>query len=355
MLSTTRKIRVLTVDDSIFFQKVLKEKLSTYNPNIEIIAQAFHANDALKKLEQITPDVITLDVEMPGMSGIELIKVITSRKPIPIILVSSLNLSVFDALSNGAVDFIQKPDMSSPAMLDTVLQRLANKIVIGSHSKVRALTRTATQPILPTLQRSSMSYGNSHSRNHKIIAIGASTGGTEAILEVLKSLPTHIPGIVITQHMPAGFTKMYAERLNRICNIEVKEAQNGDMIRPGLALIAPGGLQMKVVKSLQGYSVSCYSGATVSGHCPSVDVLFSSMAEQVGANGIGIILTGMGRDGAQGMLQMHKAGAYTIGQDRASSVVYGMPMEAYNLGAVTTQVSCSQIATTLIQYLNKQS
>ena len=362
-----RKIRVLTVDDSLFFHRLLQDSLNKINPNIEIIGKAFNAHDALEKIHSLSPDVVTLDVEMPGMSGIELTKVIMNQKPTPIILVSSLNLSVFDALSNGAIDFVQKPDLKNNYTTSAFLSRLASKIVIGSHARLTkkapihnslATERKTEHPnsskTVPTSTSAHIQprLKTSLTLNSKIIAIGASTGGTETILEILRQLPTHIPGIVITQHMPAGFTKMYAERLNRICKIEVKEAKNGDVIKPGRALIAPGGLQMKVVKGSSGYSVSCHPGNNVSGHCPSVDVLFSSMAEQVGSNGIGIILTGMGRDGANGMLQMHKAGAYTIGQDKNSCVVYGMPMEAYKLGAVSVQSPCSNIPSVLINYLN---
>ena len=186
-----------------------------------------------------------------------------------------------------------------------------------------------------------------------IIGLGASTGGTEATLAVLEKLPANIPGIVITQHMPEGFTEMYAQRLNRICSMEVREAKNGDEIHPGLALIAPGGKQMEVVRSGRSYMVQVHPGAKVSGHCPSVDVLFSSIAKNVLINKVGIIMTGMGRDGADGLLSMRQSGAFTIGQDKESCVVYGMPMVAYNIGAVCTQASCDNIPSVLMNHLKK--
>lgn len=187
-----------------------------------------------------------------------------------------------------------------------------------------------------------------------VIAIGASTGGTEATLSVLKNLPADMPGIVVTQHMPEGFTKMYAERLNRICKMEVREAKSGDQIRPGLVLLAPGGKQMRVVRLGAGYAVNCVAGEKVSGHMPSVDVLFDSVSNVVRDKAIGIILTGMGADGAMGLLRMRKSGAYTIGQDRESCVVYGMPMEAYKIGAVTKQAALQDIPQLLIKKLSEK-
>lgn len=190
-------------------------------------------------------------------------------------------------------------------------------------------------------------------RNRTIIAIGASTGGTEAILAILKELPADLPGIVVVQHMPPGFTKMYADRLNGLCSMEVREAKTGDRIKPGLALIAPGDAHMRTVRIGQEYSVQCSPGERVSGHCPSVDVLFHSVARAAKGDAVGILLTGMGRDGAAGLLAMREAGAYTIGQDQASCVVYGMPMAAYEIGAVTTQAACNQIPYVLNTYLRK--
>lgn len=362
-----KKISVLVVDDSSFFRQMIITFLSS-QPNIEVIGYAINAYDAKVKIPKLKPDVVTLDVEMPGLNGIEFLKQLLPTYPVPVILVSSLNLSVFDALSAGAVDFVRKPDTTgSAAGKELFFKALLGKIQAASISKVRvprniAASTTHTAPIhrpAPTVAKTATSATPMPSKlsanvlNTTIIAIGASTGGTEATLAVLKKLPADIPGIVITQHMPEGFTAMYAQRLNRVCAMEVREARNGDVIRPGLALIAPGNMQMEVVRANGVYSVRCHPGAKVSGHCPSVDVLFSSMAKNVSIHQVGIIMTGMGRDGANGLLEMRKKGAFTIGQDKDSCVVYGMPMVAYNIGAVTTQSSCENISSVLLNHLRK--
>ncbi len=346
-----KKIRVLVVDDSMLFRKVLIDNLSK-KPNLDIIGYAVDAFDAQKKIPQLKPDVVTCDVEMPRMSGIDFVKQLLPKYPVPIILVSSLNLSVFDALRAGAVDFVSKPDMSREYDVKTFINALTLKISIAAKAKVKV---PGTPSALPTINRSASLKCNMSvlSQNSTVIAIGASTGGTEATLEVVRNLPADTPGIVVTQHMPEGFTKMYAERLNRICKMEAKEAENGDKIVKGRILIAPGNLQMEVVRVGVSYTVRCYSGEKVSGHRPSVDVLFHSMAKSVGKNGIGIILTGMGKDGADGLLAMRKKGSYTIGQDKDSCVVYGMPMVAQNIGAVCQQASCANIANVLMNHLNK--
>lgn len=360
------KIRVFVVDDSIFFRQALINHLQTRN-NMEVIGYAASAMEARTKIPSMRPDVVTMDVEMPGMSGIDFLKELMPKYPVPVILVSSLNLSVFDALSAGAVDFVQKPDMSKSYSVDSFYSMLYSKIYIASRANVKAgIQRQAPVPGAGALgsgaaagaaqaPRAGLSSGLSQAiQNNMVIAIGASTGGTEATLDVLQRLPADMPGIVVTQHMPEGFTKMYAERLNRICKLEVKEAQNGDRIRKGLVLIAPGGpLQMRVDKDLKGYYVSCQPGDKVNGHRPSVDVLFSSVAKKVGRNAVGIIMTGMGRDGASGLLEMRQAGAFTIGQDKESCVVYGMPMVAYEIGGVCIQSSCSNISNVLLGQLRK--
>lgn len=316
-----------------------------------------NAYDALRRIPELKPDVLSLDVEMPRLSGIDFLKELLPKYPLPVILVSSLNVSVFDALSNGAVDFVKKPDMSKNYSTQLFLNNLASKIRIASTAKVRVPQRMQpTAKASPFFKTGPASFANQSSLklNLEVIAIGASTGGTEATLQVLQQLPADIPGIVITQHMPEGFTKMYAERLNRLCKMEVREAVNGDKIERGVALIAPGGdCHMKVVRLGSGCAVNLYQSEKVNGHRPSVDVLFHSMAHIVKSNGIGIILTGMGSDGAQGLLAMKQAGAYTIGQDKESCVVYGMPMVANQIGGVTIQASCSSIPHILTSYLNK--
>ena len=366
------KVKVLVVDDSSLFRQALIQHLSS-QPGIEVIGYAINAYDAKQKIPQLKPDVLTLDVEMPGLNGIEFLKQLLPTNPLPVVLVSSLNLSVFDALSAGAVDFVRKPDMTVRNSKDTFFESLTVKVMTAAKAKVRisqpntpAPNSTAPAPApapagAPGTARPRSAQGTARpmpfaalSRNvldSTIIGLGASTGGTEATLEVLKRLPGNIPGMVITQHMPEGFTEMYAQRLNRICNMEVREAKNGDVIHPGLALIAPGAKQMEVVRSGRNYIVQCRPGAKVSGHCPSVDVLFNSIAANVSINKVGIIMTGMGRDGADGLLKMRQSGAFTIGQDKESCVVYGMPMVAYNIGAVCTQASCENISNVLMNHL----
>ena len=370
----SKKIKVLIVDDSLVFVNFLSKELPHADKNIEIVGYAMNAADAMRKIPSTKPDVITLDVEMPRTNGIDFLKELLPKHLLPVILVSSLNVSVFDALSNGAVDFVKKPDMSRNYSSRVFVQSLASKINIASNATVKLPrvfrgssvlkkdTAAAPQPTTPTpapaIRRpvlssvpSSKLTNRSPKLNDFIIALGASTGGTEATLQVLEQLPADIPGMVITQHMPEGFTQMYAQRLNRLCKMEVKEAVNGDIVRRGLVLIAPGGeCQMKVVRVGTNYTVRIYPGEKVSGHRPSVDVLSVAQAAKSGA--VGIILTGMGQDGAYGLLDMHKAGAYTIGQDKESCVVYGMPMVAQNIGAVTIQASCANIPSVLMNYLN---
>lgn len=355
MLSIHRKIRVLVVDDSAVARTFLTKGLASF-PRIEVVGYAVNALDAKNKIERLAPDVMTLDVEMPGTNGIDFLKQLLPVHPLPVILVSSLNLKVFDALAAGAVDFVRKPDGTENRQ--QFLNSLAQKIVVASCAKVHrphtaasvpspAAAASSTASSIPTLGH--MSGGLD--LDHTIIGLGASTGGTEATLEVLKRLPADIPGMVIVQHMPVGFTSMYAERLNRLCQMEVREARNGDEIHRGLALIAPADLQARVVRMGSRYTLACQPGEKVSGHRPSVDALFSSMASVVKCPMVGIIMTGMGRDGADGLLQMRKAGAYTIGQDKDSCVVYGMPMVAYDIGAVAIQASCENIAGVLMTHL----
>ena len=343
MWSANKKIRVMVVDDSILARTILTQGLGK-SPRIEVVGTAFNPQDAMAKIPQLKPDVITSDVEMPGMSGIDFLKLLLPKYPVPVILVSSLNLRVFDALSAGAVDFVRKPEAGQGN--DAFINALTMKVISAAGAKVRQAPAGITKaaPVAPLGQRANL--------DQVIIGLGASTGGTEATLEVLKRLPADIPGMLIVQHMPTGFTQMYAERLNRLCNMEVREAKNGDEVRRGLALLAPADYQMRIVRSGTRYTVSCAQGEKVSGHRPSVDALFFSMAEQVRCKMVGIIMTGMGRDGADGLLQMRKAGAFTIGQDKESCVVYGMPMVAHNIGAVQIQASCENIASVLLRQLN---
>lgn len=340
-----RPIRVLVVDDSIMFRNMLVKGLNA-DPNIEVVAEAEDAYAARDAIIKYKPDVMTLDVELPRMSGIEFLKKLMPQYPLPVVMISSLNNKVFDALEAGAVDFVNKPTNLNQAQLnDFLAQELAAKVKIASTAKVGKLKR-----VDPVTAASSVSVVG---HKDSIIAIGASTGGTEAIFEVVKGFKRDIPGVVIVQHMPPGFTKMYAERLNNQCEVAVKEAQTGDRVLPGQVLIAPGDRHMRLVKVAGAYQVECNGTDRVNGHCPSVEVLFNSVAKVAGKNAIGVILTGMGGDGAKGLLEMRNAGAKTIGQDAASCVVYGMPKVAYDIGAVQYQMTLSAIAGKVYSLLSK--
>ena len=341
-----KKIRTLIVEDSIFFRKLLITKLTEF-PRIEVVGCAVNAFEAKNKVEELNPDVMTLDVEMPGMNGIEFLKKLLPARKLPVVLVSSLNLNVFEALSAGAVDFLRKPDMSGQGGIEGFFKELSRKIVAASIANMKA----ASVPRAPVLM-ANPPLTESPKLDSVIIALGASTGGTEATLEVLKRLPANTPGIVIVQHMPPGFTKMYADRVNGLCKMHVKEAQHGDNVTRGKVLIAPGDMQMKLIKMGTQYKVNCFTGEKVSGHCPSVDVLFDSAAA-AGSSAIGIIMTGMGSDGAKGLLKMRQRGSFTIGQDEATSIVYGMPKIAKELGAVMVQASNTTIADVLQRQLNQ--
>lgn len=366
----TKKIRLMIVDDSIVFRSWLLQNLGA-DPRFEIVGYAVDALDAKNKLPILKPDIMTMDIEMPGMTGMEFLKEVLPIHPVPVILVSSLDVRVFDALAAGAIDFVRKPSTKEGAK-EAFLTTLKSKLSVGANAHVRLPSSYSSGGTVPsasmssTISATSLSHGTTASSASSsfgrtpfmnsgidLIAIGASTGGTEAILEVVRQFPARMPGIVITQHMPPGFTSMYAERLNRLCKLEVKEAAHGDKVQPGLILLAPGGLQMRVVRMGTGYSVSCTNEAKVSGHRPSVDVLFDSVASNVKNRAIGVILTGMGADGAMGMLRMRKAGAYTIGQDKETCVVYGMPMEAYKIGGVCQQVALSAIPQAVLAQLAK--
>ena len=337
-----KKIRVMVVDDSMVARGMIINGLSAH-PRIEVVGYAINTLDAKAKIPQYKPDVVTMDVEMPGQSGIDFLKQYLPTHPIPVILVSSLNLKVFDALAVGAVDFVRKPDDQQSA--DGFVRALTQKVIIASSARVRPV-QSASKALA-----AAPNLGVSAKLDNVIIGLGASTGGTEATLAVMKRLPADIPPMVIVQHMPKGFTKMYAERLDRLCAMEVREAQSGDELRRGLALVAPADLQCRVVRIGTRYTVNCTPGEKVSGHRPSVDAMFQSMAEVVKCKMVGIIMTGMGQDGAVGLLAMRKKGAYTIGQDKESSVVYGMPGVAQNIGAVCIQASCDNVSNVLIRHL----
>ena len=338
-----KKIRVLVVDDSALARNLIIQGLSAH-PRMEVVGYAINTLDAKQKIPRLKPDVVTMDVEMPGQSGIDFLKEYLPANPVPVILCSSLNLKVFDALNAGAVDFVRKPDVQESK--EVFITNLTQKVLVASMSKPRSTPLRS-----PSVAVATPNLGGGPALDRVLVGLGASTGGTEATLEVMRRLPADIPPMVIVQHMPKGFTQMYADRLNRICKMEVREARNGDELHRGLALVAPADLQCRVVRIGEKYTVSCTQGEKVSGHRPSVDAMFLSVAEQVKCKTVGIIMTGMGQDGAAGLLAMRRKGAYTIGQDQESCVVYGMPKVANDIGAVCTQASCENVANVLLRHL----
>ena len=340
-----RPIRVLIVDDSRFFREVLERGINS-DRTLTVVAQAGDPYEARDAIVQYRPDVMVLDVEMPRMNGIEFLKRLMPQYPVATVMVSALDSKVFEALSAGAVDFVIKPKSSNQEQLEEFVKKELNtKIKIASTAKIGSFKQLAhnNSGVMPKEGRE---------YRDRVVALGASTGGTEALARVISGFGPDIPGTVVVQHMPPGFTNMYAERLNNQCRVYVKEAKTGDVLEPGVVLIAPGDAHLRITRVNGVYRAECKKGARVSGHCPSVDVLFDSVARVAGNRAIGVILTGMGADGAKGLLQMRRAGAETIGQDEASCVVYGMPKVAYEIGAVRYQMGLDNIAGKIYNLLN---
>ena len=329
-------IRVLVVDDSLFMRQFISSKLSE-DPSIEVVGTAGNAYEARDKIIEQKPDVMTLDIQMPGIDGIEFLRKLMPQYPLPVVVVSAVSDRVFDAMNAGAVDFINKSQLKDDRDRRNFISELIVKLKIASIAKVG---RHKHNPLRDIIEGNPGRRAN----GNEIIAIGASTGGTEALYTILKELGCHLPGIVVVQHMPPVFTRLYAERLNNDCAMEVKEAADGDVVKPGRVLIAPGGLHMTVVRRGAGLSVQCREGEKVSGHCPSVDQLFLSVSRLKGLTSMGVLLTGMGSDGAKGLLEMKHAGAHTVGQDKQTSVVYGMPAVAQKIGAVDLELPIQKIA-----------
>lgn len=340
-VQTEKSIRVLVVDDSIVFREVLSKGLSA-DPHIEVVATAKDPFDARDKIIKYEPDVMTCDVEMPKMNGIEFIRRLLPQYPLPVIVVSTVSNAVFDAMNVGAIDFVGKPEVKSLNSVERFIDEMIAKVKVASNAKV-------SPPKLGFSQ--GKPAGNADFSANKVIAVGASTGGTEALFNILKYLPKNIPGIVVVQHIPPVFSRMFAERLNATTCLNVKEASSGDAIRAGCVLIAPGDRHLRIKKYGGEFRVECFKGAKVNGHCPSVDILFESVSREAGKNSIGIILTGMGYDGARGLLAMRRRGARTIGQDEKTSVVYGMPKVAFDIGAVESQVPLENIPQLLYSML----
>ncbi len=338
-----KKTRVLIVDDSLFMRQFISNSISK-DAGIEVVGEASNPFEARDKILELRPDVMTLDVDMPKMNGLEFLKKLMPQYPLPVLVVSSMPTVVLDAIQAGAVDFVAKPVTMEEGDCNAFISELVIKIKIASISKVGQFKRK--KGLAELVERSSGAAVN----ESLLVAIGASTGGTEATATILNSLKSFSAGIVVVQHMPPVFTRMYAERLNNTCALEVKEAEDGDIVLPGRVLIAPGDFQMEVERSAKGYRVKCFKGEKVSGHCPSVDVLFESVAKAAGPNALGIILTGMGSDGAKGLLSMRKKGAFTIGQNKESCVVYGMPMVANNVGAVQEELPLLEISSRMCRW-----
>lgn len=340
-------IKVLVVDDSATARAILVDILQS-DPEIAEVETAPDAYIARDKIVAKKPDVVCLDVEMPRMDGITFLRKLMKHMPLPVVMVSSLTQkgaqTTLDALESGAVDFIAKPHSNIYESSGEIQNELLKKVKNAAHARVKKSTIT---------KKSNLSYEAKLETTQKLIAIGASTGGVEALKEFLIQFPRNSPGMIVVQHMPSNFTKQFAQRLSGICNVDVKEAQDGDTVSQGLVLIAPGNLHMVLRRSGHRYYVQLGSGEKVSGHRPSVDVMFNSVSKNAGKNAIGVILTGMGSDGAKGLLNMKKSGAMTYGQDKKSSTVYGMPKIAFDIGAVCEQESLENMPTKILKYLER--
>ena len=324
-------IKALVVDDSALVRQLLTKILDS-DPEIEVVGAAADPYVARQKILALHPDVLTLDVEMPRMDGLTFLEKLMKGHPMPVVMVSSLTNqsaeTTLRALSLGAVDYVAKPKLDVASGTIELADEIIAKVKMAAKARVRA---AAARPAA-TAATSAHSY--QIAATHKVVAVGASTGGTEALVELLAPLPADFPGIVIVQHMPEAFTSHFASRLDTLCRIRVSEARDGDRILPGHALLAPGGRHMAVARRGMEYAVHVYQGERVNRHMPSVDVLFSSCAKHLGRNALGVILTGMGNDGARGMLEMKQASGYNFAQDERTSVVFGMPREAIALKAV---------------------
>lgn len=348
-----KTVRVLIVDDSPMARNMIARGLRE-DPHIEVVGEAGDAYDARDKIVKLKPDVMTLDVEMPHMDGVEFLRRLMPQYPIPVIMVSAVTQRskriTLEALEAGAVDFVPKPDLNMPAGRNGMLMELRTKVKIASTANVShwKRTRQAPQPSAPAGR--SPKTGASG----RLIAVGGSTGGPEAIRTFLDALPASSPGVMIVVHMPPGFTSLFADGLNKTSALEVKEAVDGDPIMPGRALVAKGDTQLRVAVEGGICVARVEESAPVGGHCPSVDVMMESVAEVFGSNAIGVLLTGMGQDGAKGMAAIRQAGGRTIGQDEETCVVFGMPREAWDMGAVERLIPLPKIAPAVLDMLTHE-
>ncbi len=349
----TNRIRVLIVDDSAVIRNLLTRILSS-DPELEVVATAQDPYVARDKLIELKPDVMTLDIEMPRMDGLTFLEKVMAAMPIRTLIISSLakeqSEMALRALEVGAIDVFTKPAINIKDSLEQIKLDLVSRVKAVAKANFRMPSPIA-KPVANRPISVSRSLGQT---THQILAMAASTGGTEALKVVLSHLPPDIPGTVIVQHMPPVFSKSFAENLNRICEFEVKEAEEGDRVKPGLALIAPGNFHMELTRSGAYYYVKLNQQPTMHGVRPAADILMRSVAKIAGKNAIGVVLTGMGRDGAQGLLEMHQAGSYNIAQDENTSVVYGMPKMAFEAGGIDKVLPLEQIADWLIREFQKR-
>ena len=349
-----KKARVLVIDDSMLVRQILSQGLQE-DTDIEVVATACDPYAARDAISVHKPNVLTLDVEMPKMDGVEFLRKMMPQCPIPVVMVSSLTERgqkiTMDALDAGAVDFVAKPKANVASGLTGMMRELREKVKMASTANVSHWLNRSCRPTPPPIVRQASS--GKRVASQRLIAIGASTGGTEALKEVLTTFTPDMPGTVVVQHMPAGFTRMFAERLNGLCHVAVKEAANGDLICDGCVYIAAGGHQMEVAKAPQGYTIRIFDGPEMCGHRPSVEVMMQSVAKNVGRNAVGAMLTGMGGDGATGMKAMRDAGARCIAQDEASCVVFGMPHKALESGGAERAVPLRDITRTLKSLLSR--
>ncbi len=347
-MPVSRKIRVVVVDDSSLMRAILKEILSQA-ADIEVVGIAGDPYQAREVIREQNPDVVTLDVEMPRMNGLDFLEKLMRLKPTPVVMVSSLTEAGSDitvrALELGAVDFVAKPQVDLAGGMQAYAGMLVDKIRTAANARVRRLV-TRPAPSAPVGEKPAPVLRSTE----KIIALGASTGGTEALKEVLSALPADAPAILITQHMPERFTTSFAKRLDSLCRVHVREATDGERVLPGHAYLAPGHSHLELARSGANYVCRLHQGAPVNRHRPSVDVLFDSVARVAGLNAVAALLTGMGADGAQGLLHVREAGGRTVAQDEASCVVYGMPREAVNLGAAELVLPLGEIAVQLLAW-----
>jgi len=341
------KIRCLVVDDSALVRQMLTEFL-TSDGGIEVVGWAPDPFVAREKIKELNPDVMTLDIEMPRMDGLSFLEKVMSLRPMPVVVVSSLTQKGADAalraLELGAVDYVGKPLIGVKEGFEALRDELVEKVKSAARAKVKAFDRQRQKARAP------MAFDHRLSSEGRVVAVGASTGGVEALYALITSLPANAPGMLVTQHMPAGFTSSFAGRLNEHSAMTVSEAKDGDRVLPGHVFIAPGNLHLTLVRNGANYRCAIRDGERVSGHRPSVDVLFQSFAEAASGNAAGVILTGMGSDGAKGLLEMRRAGAFTIGQDEASSLIYGMPKAAKQAGGVMKEMDLGKIGQELLTW-----